>query len=47
MVYSGEQDGRLGFPRLRELLPEVHSGLFRQSSTPSGLKQIAWTSLQG
>jgi len=28
MAYSGEQDGRPGFPRLRELLPKIHSGLF-------------------
>jgi len=34
MAYSGEQDGRLGFPRLCKLLPEVHLGLFCQSSTP-------------
>ena len=34
MAYSGEQDGRPGFPRLRELLPEVHLELFCQSSTP-------------
>jgi len=34
MAYSGEQDGRPGFPRLRELLLKVHSGLFCQSSTP-------------
>ena len=34
MAYSREQDGRPGFPRLRELLLEVHSGLFCQSSTP-------------
>jgi len=34
MAYSGEQDGRPGFPRLHELLPEVHLELFCQSSTP-------------
>jgi len=34
MAYSGEQDGRPSFPRLCELLLEVHSGLFYQSSTP-------------
>jgi len=34
MAYSREQDGRLGFPRLHELLLEVYSGLFCQSSTP-------------
>jgi len=34
MAYSGEQDRHLGFPRLRELLLEVHSGLFCQSLTP-------------
>jgi len=34
MAYSGEQDKRSGFPRFRELPPEVHSGLFYQSSTP-------------
>ena len=33
IAYSGEQDGRPGFPRLCELLPEVHLGLFCQSST--------------
>jgi len=33
MAYSGEQNEHPGFPRLRELLPEVHSGLFCQSST--------------
>jgi len=27
MTYSGEQDGRSSFLRLRELLPEVHLGL--------------------
>jgi len=34
MAHSGEQDGRPGFSRLHELLPEVHLGLFCQSSTP-------------
>ena len=34
MAYSGEQDGRPGFPRLHELPLEVHSGLFCQSLTP-------------
>jgi len=34
MAYSGEQDGHSGFPRLHELLLEVHSGLFCQISTP-------------
>jgi len=34
MAYSREQNGRSGFLRLRELLPEVHSGLFCQSLTP-------------
>jgi len=34
MAYFKEQDRRPGFPRLHELLPEVHSGLFCQSSTP-------------
>jgi len=31
---AGVQDGCPGFPRLCELLPEVHSGLFCQSLIP-------------
>jgi len=34
VAYSGKQDGRLGFSRLRELLLKVHSGLLCQSLTP-------------
>jgi len=34
MAYSGEQNGRLGFLRFCELLPEVYSGLLCQSLTP-------------
>ena len=33
MAYSREQDRRSGFPRLYELLPKVHPGLFCQSLT--------------
>ena len=58
MAYSGEQDGCPGFPRLCELLPEVHSGLFCQSQplfdltrseqvwTWSGKKQAAFEDLK-
>jgi len=40
VAYSGKQDGRPGFPGLRQLLPQVHLGFLCQSSTPLRLNTL-------